>query len=129
MRRIYGQQAERIDPDQLLLFAREILAAGGDATTADPATPPDEPAPSETTAATIPPKKQGHGRKPLPAHLRRKPVVYDVPEEQKTCPDCGTARTASARRSASSSNTSPPVSSWSSTSGPSTRAQPAGATW
>ena len=92
LRRIYGQRAERIDPNQLLLFAREILEAGGDAATADPATPPDQPAPSETTAATIPPKKQGHGRKPLPAHLRRKPVVYDIPEEQKTCPDCGTQR-------------------------------------
>ncbi len=39
------------------------------------------------------PKKKGHGRKPLPASLPRKPVVHDVPPEQLVCPDCGTERT------------------------------------
>ena len=39
------------------------------------------------------PKKKGHGRKPLPASLPRKPVLHDVPPEQRTCPDCGAERT------------------------------------
>ncbi len=35
---------------------------------------------------------QGHGRKPLPASLPRKPVIHDVPLEQRPCPDCGAPR-------------------------------------
>jgi len=85
LRRTYGQKAERVDPDQLLLFAREILEAGGEP-------PPDEPAPPEATATAASPPKKGHGRKPLPAHLHRRPVVHDLSEEQKTCPECGAPR-------------------------------------
>jgi transposase len=29
LRRLYGQKSEKLDPNQLLLFAREILEAGG----------------------------------------------------------------------------------------------------
>jgi transposase len=83
LRQRYGPKTERIDPDQLLLFAREILAQ------AEPA-PTPEPTPEPTPRA---PKKEGHGRKPLPASLPRKPVLHDVPPEQRTCPDCGVERT------------------------------------
>ncbi len=38
-------------------------------------------------------KKNGHGRKPLPASLPRKPILHDVPLEQRVCPDCGVERT------------------------------------
>ena len=78
LRRIYGQKAERIDPDQLLLFAREILEAGGEPPPTEPAPPSDEPA---TTADAASPPKKGHGRKPLPGHLRRQSVVYLPPEK------------------------------------------------
>jgi transposase len=91
LRRIYGPKAERIDPNQLLLFARELLEAGGEPPPTEPADPSDEPAPPETTTAASPPKK-GHGRKPLPGHLRRQPIVHDLPEDQKTCPECGGQR-------------------------------------
>ena len=37
-------------------------------------------------------KKKGHGRKPLPADLRRERVVHDLPEAEKTCPCCRTTR-------------------------------------
>jgi transposase len=85
LRQRYGPKGERIDPAQLLLFAREILAQ------AEPApTPAPEPAPSPAASA---PKKRGHGRKPLPASLTREPVLHDVPPEQRTCPDCGGQRT------------------------------------
>ncbi len=87
-RRIDGQKAERIDPDQLLLFAREIIEAGGEPTPTEPAPPSDEPA---TTAAASPPKK-GHGRKPRPGPLRRQAVVYDLPAGERTCPECGGRR-------------------------------------
>jgi transposase len=79
LRRRYGPKTERIDPAQLLLFAREVLAQA-------------EPAPAPTPAPSAP-KKDGHGRKPLPASLPRKPVWHDVPPERRICPECGGERT------------------------------------
>jgi transposase len=86
LRARYGRKSERIDPAQLLLFAREILAQAEPPPQPDPAS---EPAPPPSAPA---PKKQGHGRKPLPASLARKPVLHDVPPEEIPCPDCGTPR-------------------------------------
>ena len=83
LRRPYGKKAEKLDPDRLLLFAREILEAGG------PEVAP-EPTPA-VPAATRPPAK-GHGRKPLPAGLPRKRVVHGVPLGERPCPDCGEIR-------------------------------------
>src|SRR5882757_10066371 len=73
LRHRYGRKSERVDPAQLLLFAQEILAQ------AEP-----EPDPEPASVPTAPPsapqlKKKGHGRKPLPASLARKPVLHDVP--------------------------------------------------
>jgi len=80
LRRLYGQKSEKLDPNQLLLFAREILEAGG-----------PEIAPEPRPAAERP-AAPGHGRRPLPASLPRKPVVHDVPAELRPCPDCGQTR-------------------------------------
>ncbi len=89
LRQRYGKKGERIDPAQLLLFAQEILAqaeaAPTPAVTSDPE-PKSTPVPSAS-------KKNGHGRKPLPASLPRKPILHDVPLEQRVCPDCGVERT------------------------------------
>ena len=93
LRQRYGKKGERIDPAQLLLFAQEILAqaeaAPTPAATSD-AEPKSTPIPSAS-------QKNGHGRKPLPAHLTRLPIVYDVPPEQRVCPDCGVERTSIGR--------------------------------
>ncbi len=88
LRRVYGRRSEKLDPNQLLLFAREILAASA---TAPPSTTPQADA---TPGSTEPsqPKKNGHGRKPLPASLPRKPVLHDLAPEQLPCPECGTVR-------------------------------------
>jgi transposase len=88
LRQRYGRKSERVDPAQLLLFAQEILAQ---------AEPEPEPEPDPASEPTPPPcaprrQKKGHGRKPLPASLPRKPVLHDVPPEQLPCPDCGTLR-------------------------------------
>src|SRR3954464_5042056 len=86
LRQRYGRKGERVDPAQLLLFAQEILAQ------AEPTPQPDpvsEPAPPPSAPQ---PKKNGHGRKPLPGSRPRKPVLHDVPPEQLPCPDCGTLR-------------------------------------
>ena len=51
LRRIYGKKSEKLDPNQLLLFAREILEAAG------PETPPErEPEPTPEPAAPSPTK-------------------------------------------------------------------------
>jgi transposase len=89
LRQRYGKKGERIDPAQLLLFAQEILAQAQAAPT--PAAAP-EPVPAPTPTPNGP-KKNGHGRKPLPASLPRTPVVHDVPPQQRLCPDCGVDRT------------------------------------
>src|SRR6476659_9533618 len=86
LRHRYGRKSERIDPAQLLLFAQEILAQAGPEP--DP-TPRPEPEPPPSTSQ---PEKKGHGRKPLPASLPRRPVLHDVPPEELPCPDCGTTR-------------------------------------
>src|SRR3954471_21039222 len=71
LRQRYGRKSERVDPAQLLLFAREILAQAEPETTPHPA-PTPEPAPPPSA----PRPKKGHGRKPLPASLPREPVVH-----------------------------------------------------
>jgi transposase len=84
LRHRYGRKSERVDPAQLLLFAQEILAQAEPAPTPEPS---PQPAPARNGS-----KKNGHGRKPLPAHLPRKPVLHDVAPEALPCPDCGTLR-------------------------------------
>jgi transposase len=88
LRQRYGPKGERIDPAQLLLFAQEILAQAQPAPT--PASTPEPDADPAPTSSPAP--KKGHGRKPLPASLPRKPVLHDVPPEQRACPDCGAQR-------------------------------------
>jgi transposase len=87
LRRLYGRKSEKLDPNQLLLFAQEIVEAAG-----------PEPRPElESTPEPVPPAPakppiKGHGRKPLPASLPRRRVVHDVPPEERLCPDCGLER-------------------------------------
>src|SRR3954447_12331894 len=61
LRQRYGRKTETIDPAQLLLFAREILAAG-ETTTPEPSPPSETP---PIPAEANPPNKNGHGRKPI----------------------------------------------------------------
>jgi len=82
LRQRYGRKGETIDPDQLLLFAHDILAQ----------TESMSPAPQSLAPPASPPKSEGHGRKPLPASLPRKRIVHDVAPEGRACPDCGDER-------------------------------------
>ena len=79
LRQRYGQKSEKVDPDQLLLFAQEILARA-------------EPIPPAPQPPAAKPKGKGHGRKPLPASLPRKRIVHDVALEDRACPECGEER-------------------------------------
>jgi transposase len=87
LRQRYGRKTEQVDPAQLLLFAQEILAQ------AEPEPAPSLPSTADPAATKKPPKQDGHGRKRLPASLPRRPILHDVPPEQRTCPDCGAERT------------------------------------
>ena len=90
----YGRKSEKLDPAQLVLFAREILTAmGTEPAATQPAVAESAPPEQPTEPASNPAKKNGHGRKPLPASLPRRPVLHDVKPEQLPCPDCGGVRT------------------------------------
>ena len=86
LRRAYGRSSEKLDPNQLALFEKLLadlaaLPAPAPEPTAIPATNP------------APTNGQGrHGRRQLPAELERRPVVIDLPEEQKPCPCCQAMR-------------------------------------
>jgi transposase len=83
LRRLYGPKGEKFRPDQPGLF--ELL---NEVTAAELA--PPQPPPTETAAAQ--PKRQGHGRRPLPDDLRRERVEHDVSAADKVCPCCQTPR-------------------------------------
>ena len=93
LRQRFGRSSEKIDPDQLLLFAADILAEPDATQATEPRPSPAEDAPP-TPALAAKPRRKGHGRKPLPAHLERRRVVHDVPADELTCPDCGACRQA-----------------------------------
>jgi transposase len=81
LRRLYGPCSERIDPDQLLLFAE--MAAGQDTAPA-----PTEPtAPSQTERRCRP-----HGRRRMPDNLPRELRHHELSEAERLCPACGQMR-------------------------------------
>jgi transposase len=81
LRRLYGPRGERIDPNQLLLFAE--MAAGQDAA----------PAPAEPPATDKPKRRcRPHGRRRLPDNLPREPRHHELSEAERTCPVCGWMR-------------------------------------
>ena len=81
LRRLYGPRGERIDPQQLLLFAEP--AAGQDTTV-----PPSEP------AAAAKPKRRcrPHGRRRLPENLPRQSRHHELSEAERVCQGCGQLR-------------------------------------
>jgi hypothetical protein len=72
----YGRRRERVNENQLFLFAITILSAR-------PQTPP---APEKSATRSTP--HPGHGRQRLPKGLERRRVVYDLAGEERQCPEC-----------------------------------------
>jgi transposase len=108
LRRLHGPQQERIDPNQLLLFTAEELAeiarqmqqgtvdsvspddgSSGDATGAEPSTDGSSDSRNDGDGKN---KKKGHGRRPIPAHIPREPVIHVLNDEERLCPCCGRLR-------------------------------------
>jgi transposase len=79
VRRHFGRRSERLSPDQPLLFA-------------EPEGELEPPPVPEPPAEEVVVKKKGHGRRPPRHDLPREEEVLDVPEDQKTCPCCGSAK-------------------------------------
>jgi transposase len=76
LRARYGPRRERVNENQLFLFAAEILRAEKGDTV-----PKEKPASDR-------PKPKGHGRQRLPKSLKRQRVVFDLAEHEKHCPTC-----------------------------------------
>src|SRR5467141_4278982 len=88
----YGQKRERIDENQLFLFAAQIIAASQRASAA---TSSAEPAVDSSPRANSKENKEkterrGHGPKRLPESLERRRVVFDLEESQRQCQHCQT---------------------------------------
>jgi transposase len=81
----YGQKRERVDENQLFLFAASITRRV--LPTPDPASPEAAPSVLPTASPSASPRK-GHGRQHLPTPLHRRRVVYDLDEHERQCPYC-----------------------------------------
>jgi transposase len=84
LRRQYGPRRERIDPDQLRLFADDATVDVSEETAEEP-TGPEVAKPRRYWRRT--------GRQRLPEGLPRKRVEYELTPEELPCPDCGRPRT------------------------------------
>ena len=102
LRKQYGPQKERIDPDQLTLFSAaelESLVAELQQGVTDSVSTDDGSAEDASLdeyddggKASDRKKRQGHGRRPLPDHLPREEVIHELTDEERTCPCCGKLR-------------------------------------
>jgi transposase len=82
LRARYGPRRERVNENQLFLFAVALVSAGREA----PAESASEVGTEKAPAGTGKPK--GHGRGVLPKSFQRQRVVYDLAEGQRQCPQC-----------------------------------------
>jgi transposase len=86
LRQRYGPKRERIDENQLFLFAAQIVSASLANATAPTATGPEKKTGASESGGQA--QRKGHGRKPLPASLERRRVIFDLDESQRQCPYC-----------------------------------------
>jgi transposase len=80
---LFGRRTERIDSSQLDLY---LKGASPELTVPKNPTPAGTEAAAQHTATS-----RGHGRAQFPEHLPRETVQLDIPEAERTCPDCGKA--------------------------------------
>jgi transposase len=82
LRARYGPRRERVNENQLFLFAVALVSAGREAPGERDASAAPEPAPRGAA------NRKGHGRQRLPKSLERRRVVYDLEEAKRQCPEC-----------------------------------------
>jgi transposase len=82
LRARYGPRRERVNENQLFLFAAALVSTRRE-TSPEPGSPGERP---ETEAPSA--QRKGHGRRPLPQSLERQRVVYDLEDGKRQCPQC-----------------------------------------
>ena len=85
LKRLYGQKAERFDPNQPWLIA-EMAPNPNAASEASSLTRQDK---EEQDQASHPKKSTNRGRKPLPQDLPRERTEHTLGEAERLCPHCG----------------------------------------
>jgi len=92
LQRMFGRRADKLDENQLQLFAEEIQRIRDEVgdNTSEPLPPLDESRRKQK-------QKRKPKRTPLPAELPRVVVEHDIPEDEKPCPCCGKERVVVAR--------------------------------
>lgn len=83
LHRLFGRSAEKVDPNQMLLFEALLTTLAPEMPAPPPPAEPTPPSPASTN---------GHGRRRLPSSLERERLIHDLPEEEKPCPCCGKMR-------------------------------------
>src|SRR5262245_47980292 len=86
LRKTLGAQQHRIDDLTRRLYGKKSERVTGDNSA------PGEAPPAATPADPPPRRRRGHGRRPLPGHLPRERVEFDLSEAEKACPCCGKPR-------------------------------------
>lgn len=86
----YGQKRERVDENQLFLFAVQIIAARQRASAVSEGPVTGLSSRTDSKERKEKPERRGHGRKPLPKSLERRRVVFDLEESQRKCQHCQT---------------------------------------
>ena len=100
--RLYGPRTEKLDPDQLLLFAAEIEDARAQCEDED-----SEPLPDRATRPAS--RRRGRPvRRPLPDTLERVEEIHDLPADERACPCCGEERVIIARDASERLEIEPP---------------------
>jgi transposase len=90
----YGQKREKIDENQLFLFAVDLEASGQDVQDfvteleQDQEQKKDDPPGEPPAAGGGETKSRGHGRRRLPKELRRERIEYELSEAERQCPNC-----------------------------------------
>jgi transposase len=94
----YGQKREKIDENQLFLFAVGLEASGQDVKdfiteleVDQEQKQDDDKNPPASETGDPPAKPRGHGRQRLPKPLRRERIEYDLKEDERQCPHCAQA--------------------------------------
>ena len=103
LRRQYGPQQERIDPNQLTLFtaeelvelAKELEQGAKDSVSTDDGGQDETSStePSAADASTTKTKGKGHGRRPIPDLIPREIVRHELSELERVCACCGRLKT------------------------------------
>jgi transposase len=103
LRKQYGPQKERVDSDQLTLFSAaeleslvvELQQGVTDSVSTDDGADEDvgsDENDADDAASDRKKKRKSHGRRPLPHHLPREEFIYELTDEDRTCPCCGKLR-------------------------------------